>query len=164
VITAVPGAQRRSAQPVGRDRVRGDNWAVVSVVGGSFTPAGDTVAPRCEFGNRPVTCPYSPAQIRTAYGIQPLLDQGIDGRGRTVVLYEQAVPADGAAHASNIYQDLAAYRPVLAGAGGTSAGAPPCGSQEAPEDLAGIRQGRTFQVRIFGGGLDPVTGKAGDAG
>jgi hypothetical protein len=125
---------------------------------------GDTVAPRCEFGNRPVTCPYSPAQIRTAYGIQPLLDQGIDGRGRTVVLYEQAVPADGAAHASNIYQDLAAYRPVLAGAGGTSAGAPPCGSQEAPEDLAGIRQGRTFQVRIFGGGLDPVTGKAGDAG
>jgi subtilase family serine protease len=60
-------------------------------------------------GDRPVTCPYSPAQIRTAYGIQPLLDQGIDGRGRTVVLYELPVPADGAAHASNIYQDLAAY-------------------------------------------------------
>jgi subtilase family serine protease len=31
------------------------------------------------------TC-YSPAQIRVAYGIQPLTDRGIDGRGQTVVL------------------------------------------------------------------------------
>jgi subtilase family serine protease len=55
------------------------------------------------------TGPYSPAQIRTAYGIQPLLGAGIDGRGRTVVLYEIPVPASQTAYASNIYQDLAAY-------------------------------------------------------
>jgi subtilase family serine protease len=70
---------------------------------------GDAVVPQCVSGNRLVTCPYTPAQIRTAYDIQPLLDHGIDGRGRTVVLYEQPVPPDGVAHASNIYQDLAAY-------------------------------------------------------
>ncbi|MGB6161002.1 MAG: hypothetical protein WCF33_03320 [Pseudonocardiaceae bacterium] len=70
---------------------------------------GDTVVLQCVSGNRLVTCPDTPAQIRTAYDIQPLLDHGIDGRERTVVLYEQPAPPDGAAHASNIDQDLAAY-------------------------------------------------------
>jgi len=31
---------------------------------------------------------YTPAQLRVAYGIQPLLDRGITGRGQTVVLPE----------------------------------------------------------------------------
>jgi hypothetical protein len=75
-----------------------------------LTPAREhTGAPQCVIDDRPVTCPYDPSQFRTAYGIEPLLRQGIDGRGRTVVLYEKPVPADGAPHASNIYQDLAAY-------------------------------------------------------
>jgi subtilase family serine protease len=34
---------------------------------------------------------YTPQQFRVAYGIQPLLDRGIDGRGETVVLLEQEV-------------------------------------------------------------------------
>jgi subtilase family serine protease len=33
---------------------------------------------------------YAPRQFRVAYGIQPLLDRGIDGRGVTVVLPEEA--------------------------------------------------------------------------
>jgi subtilase family serine protease len=33
---------------------------------------------------------YTPRQFRVAYGIQPLLDRGIDGRGVTVALPEQA--------------------------------------------------------------------------
>jgi len=33
---------------------------------------------------------YTPRQLRAAYGIQPLLDRGIDGRGVTVVLPEEA--------------------------------------------------------------------------
>jgi hypothetical protein len=33
---------------------------------------------------------YAPRQFRVAYGIQPLLDRGIDGRGVTVALPEQA--------------------------------------------------------------------------
>jgi subtilase family serine protease len=58
------------------------------------------------------TC-YSPAQIRMAYGIQPLTDRGIDGRGQTVILPELAEqrlsPGANAAAVSNIGQDLAGF-------------------------------------------------------
>jgi hypothetical protein len=37
---------------------------------------------------------YAPQQFRVAYGIQPLLDRGIDGRGQTVVLMEFARKPD----------------------------------------------------------------------
>ena len=37
---------------------------------------------------------YTPAQLRAAYGIQPLLDRGITGRGQTVVLPEFPTPAE----------------------------------------------------------------------
>src|SRR5450755_2750489 len=37
-----------------------------------------------------VTTCYTPAQIEVAYGIRPLLEHGIDGRGETVVLPELA--------------------------------------------------------------------------
>jgi subtilase family serine protease len=36
---------------------------------------------------------YTPQQLRVAYGIQPLLDRGITGRGQTVVLLEFPAPA-----------------------------------------------------------------------
>ena len=42
----------------------------------------------------PAAC-YTPSQFRVAYGIQPLLDSGIDGRGETVTDLETAVPANG---------------------------------------------------------------------
>jgi hypothetical protein len=35
------------------------------------------------------TC-YTPQQLQAAYGVKPLLDRGIDGRGETVVLPELA--------------------------------------------------------------------------
>jgi subtilase family serine protease len=59
------------------------------------------------------TC-YSPAQIREAYGIQPLADRGIDGRGQTVVLpalAEQRPSPWGpfGTRVSNIGQDLAGF-------------------------------------------------------
>jgi subtilase family serine protease len=54
----------------------------------------------------PVTC-YGRSQFLAAYGITPLLDRGIDGRGQTVVLPEFA-PAL-AAGASDIRQDLALF-------------------------------------------------------
>lgn len=39
--------------------------------------------------NSVTTC-YTPQQIQVAYGITPLLDRGINGRGETVVLPELA--------------------------------------------------------------------------
>jgi DNA-binding PadR family transcriptional regulator len=53
---------------------------------------------------------YAPHQFRVAYGIQPLLDAGVDGRGQTVVLVEYAVtrPAPPPA-VTDIRQDLADF-------------------------------------------------------
>lgn len=54
----------------------------------------------------PSTC-YAPRQFQTAYGITPLLDQGIDGRGETIVMPE-FVPA-GTPGVTDIRADLARF-------------------------------------------------------
>ena len=48
----------------------------------ALTAASDCLLP-------PAAC-YTPAQFRVAYGIQPLLDRGIDGQGETVTDLELA--------------------------------------------------------------------------
>jgi hypothetical protein len=52
---------------------------------------------------------YAPRQFRVAYGIQPLLDGGIDGRSQTVVLLEFAAPAGSPPRVTGIRQDLARF-------------------------------------------------------
>jgi len=56
------------------------------------------------------TC-YAPEPLRVAYGIQPLLDRGISGRGVTVVLLETAAPAPSSSSpgGSDIRKDLAQF-------------------------------------------------------
>jgi subtilase family serine protease len=54
----------------------------------------------------PASC-YSPQQFRVAYGIQPLLNRGIDGRGETVTVVSP-VPPPGLL-ATDIRQDLATF-------------------------------------------------------
>jgi subtilase family serine protease len=48
-------------------------------------PPGSTADCDC------VTSCYTPQQVQVAYGVKPLLERGIDGRGETVVLPELAV-------------------------------------------------------------------------
>ena len=53
---------------------------------------------------------YTPRQLRVAYGIQPLLDRGITGRGQIVVLPEFPPSAAGSPPAvTDIRQDLARF-------------------------------------------------------
>lgn len=52
---------------------------------------------------------YAPRQFQTAYGIQPLLGHGIDGRGQTVVLLEVAAPPGPPPQITDIRQDLALF-------------------------------------------------------
>jgi len=54
------------------------------------------------------TC-YSPRDLQVAYGIKPLLDRGIDGRGQTVVLPELAEPRLLPPQVSDLRQDLAQF-------------------------------------------------------
>ena len=56
-----------------------------------------------------VTTCYTPQQIEVAYGIKPLLDRGIDGRGETVVLPEVGEPALSPPAVSDIRQDMADF-------------------------------------------------------
>jgi kumamolisin len=57
---------------------------------------------------------YSPHQFRVAYGIKPLLDSGIDGRGVTVTVLSPApcpcAPGDAG---TDIRQDLAAFNKMF---------------------------------------------------
>ena len=52
---------------------------------------------------------YGPRQFRVAYGIQPLLDRGITGRGQTVVLLEFPPAAGSPPTETDIRQDLARF-------------------------------------------------------
>ncbi len=100
--------------------------SVVSVAGctgspaatahGTATPSG--VASDCLLP--PISC-YAPALFQVEYGIQPLLDKGMDGRGETVTVLAIApspgapspsatvAPPPGVTPASDIRQDLAAF-------------------------------------------------------
>lgn len=61
----------------------------------------------------PATC-YSPGHFRTAYGIQPLLDRGIDGRGKTVALIELSTsPPRQFPPVTDIRPDLARFDRVF---------------------------------------------------
>ena len=64
-------------------------------VGSTRTGSATAPARASPAGAAAADCPgsfpcYTPRQLRVAYGIQPLLDRGIDGRGVTVVLPEEA--------------------------------------------------------------------------
>jgi len=98
---------------------------VAGCTGGSGRPAtpapGASARPAAASGCLlpPVTC-YAPRLFRAAYGIQPLLDSGIDGHGETVTVLAPP-PA-----------------PSQSGAGAPSApAAPPAGAGLATTDIRG---------------------------
>jgi subtilase family serine protease len=97
--------------------------SATATTSGTATPAGvvsDCLLP-------PVSC-YSPHVFQVAYGIQPLLNRGIDGRGETVTVLDAAAsaapssstsaspppgvisaPSDGLPASTDIRRDLAAF-------------------------------------------------------
>jgi subtilase family serine protease len=56
-----------------------------------------------------VTTCYTPQQLQVAYGIKPLLDRGINGRGETVVLPELAESRLDPPLVTDMRQDMAAF-------------------------------------------------------
>jgi len=58
--------------------------------------------------NSLTTC-YTPQQLQVAYGIRPLLDRGINGRGETVVFPELAESRLNPPLVTNMRQDMAAF-------------------------------------------------------
>jgi subtilase family serine protease len=91
---------------------------VTTVPGGSPTKA-DASCPVESIDQSPC---YSPHQLRVAYGIQPLLDSGIDGRGETVAVVAIAPSSSTPGGAgTDIRQDMEAFNKMF--------GCPPRGSR-----------------------------------
>jgi subtilase family serine protease len=89
------------------------------IVTGWFGPAAATALaspaahPTANCLLPPASC-YAPHQFRVAYGIQPLTGRGIDGRGQTIVLVEQASPPPASPPAvTDIRRDLARFDGVF---------------------------------------------------
>jgi subtilase family serine protease len=82
--------------------------AAAGPVAGAAAAVPSAGQPSFEFNclHPPATC-YAPGQFRVAYGIQPLLDHGVDGRGVTVVVPEVATPRGQGG--SDIRTDLAGF-------------------------------------------------------
>jgi len=81
----------------------------------STATAHGTATPSSSASQRPsstadcaATC-YTPQQLEVAYGVQPLLRRGIDGRGETVVLPELAETQLNPPVVTDLRQDFAAY-------------------------------------------------------
>jgi len=70
-------------------------------------PAAPPPSPAADC-NSVTTC-YTPQQLQVAYGITPLLDRGINGRGQTVVLPELAESQLNPPDVTDMRQDMAAF-------------------------------------------------------
>jgi subtilase family serine protease len=75
---------------------------------GSAKPAAGPPAGSTADCDSVTTC-YTPQQLQVAYGIKPLLDRGINGRGETVVLPELAEPRLNPPLVTDMRQDMAAF-------------------------------------------------------
>ena len=76
----------------------------MAATGSTASPSGDSTAD-CDS----VTTCYTPQQLQVAYGIKPLLDRGIDGRGETVVLPELAETHLNPPFVTDLRQDMAGF-------------------------------------------------------
>jgi hypothetical protein len=82
----------------------GSSWAGSQARASAAAAAGVTGDRGCDS----LTTCYTPRQLEGAYGVLPLLEQGTDGRGETVVLPELAEP-QFPLPTSDIRQDLAQF-------------------------------------------------------
>ncbi len=79
----------------------------------SVGPSDMTAVTECQ--HQYASACFTPQQLRVAYGFQPLLDRGTDGRGQTVVLMEfaNAPPRPPGPQVTDIRQDLALFDAVF---------------------------------------------------
>lgn len=80
--------------------------------GSAASSAAPTASPRAPGRtsdcNSVTTC-YTPQRLQVAYGVRPLLERGIDGRGQTVVLPELAESQPSPPAVSDLRQDFASF-------------------------------------------------------
>jgi subtilase family serine protease len=92
-----------SGSPAGAASARPSGGAAASASPVSGPPGGS--AADCD---SLATC-YTPQQLQVAYGVRPLLDRGIDGRGETIVFPELAESRLDPPDVTDLRQDMAAF-------------------------------------------------------
>jgi subtilase family serine protease len=96
------------------DGTVGANLEPVGVTRTASKRAGAAHESAAAAGSGPLDCDsvttcYTPRQIQIAYGIRPLLERGIDGRGETVVLPELAETQLSPPVVSDLRQDMSRF-------------------------------------------------------
>jgi subtilase family serine protease len=103
------GATRGTAAATARGAVTPASSPASASPATTTVPAGPPAAADSSCPLQQSPC-YSPHQFRVAYGIQPLLDSGIDGHGVTVTVLS---PTPSPGGATDIRQDLAAFNTMF---------------------------------------------------
>ena len=104
---------RRNATTMAAGFLLAATLAAPAALASAPAAAAATVKPVQDCLLPPATC-YSPAQFRTAYGVQSLLSHGTDGRGTTVALIELSPPPPVQfPPVTDIRQDLARFDSVF---------------------------------------------------
>ena len=117
---------------------------------GAFDPAYGLFT--CQVDNlSPATTCYDPFQMRTAYGVAPLIADGSDGKGKTIVIVD-------AFQSPNIVQQLNTYDsfyglPSLNGLGGAPNPSLGTFTQVAPDGPYAVRGRRSRHDRVGRGDL-----------
>jgi subtilase family serine protease len=131
---------------------------VAGCTGGSAHPAAKSTAHSAQSSAvsgcwlPPAASCYAPDQFRVAYGIQPLLDSGIDGRGETVTVLEPpGLPNQGGAGTP------------AATAVPTASGTPPAGAQSFTTDIRTDLAAFDRMFRLPAARIQAVTALAGAA-
>ncbi len=143
LLAAVPLLPGQNAPPVRR------GFSPQIVVGPrairAAAPASATFS--CQVPGAPLIC-YNPAQIRRAYNIQPLLDQGYTGAGKTIVIIDSF-------QSPTIVQDMNVFittfgLPSMNGLGGAHNKQLPTFTQIAPSGLTPFDPTNADQVSWSG--------------
>jgi subtilase family serine protease len=106
LAAACSGSHAGGAASVGSSSTDGSSSPSSSASSASRPQAGPTSENAAEC-NSLTTC-YTPQQLEVAYGVRPLLERGIDGRGETVVLPELA-ESQLSPEVSDLRQDFSAF-------------------------------------------------------
>jgi subtilase family serine protease len=96
---------RAAAASVAAGMLAAAAWPGTALASSATSGSGDSGTGDCDS----VTTCYTPGQIRVAYGIAPLTERGIDGRGETVVIPALAESQPDPPAVSDLRQDMAGF-------------------------------------------------------
>jgi subtilase family serine protease len=107
LLAVACGSASAAGSVAGTTSPRSSASPPASSADGGAQPVGPPPASTADCDS--VTTCYTPQQLQVAYGVKPLLDRGIDGRGETVVFPELAETKLDPPQVTDLRQDMAGF-------------------------------------------------------